>query len=100
MVAAQTAGGSITVFELLGCEEVNPGEIVEGYLNEFDNQDIFNQTQDEKMRVFVHEHGRKLDDVVARYFSTLTAYAHPRRPMWPGSLNPPAFQRPAFQPRS
>ena len=43
MVAAETAPGSVIVFELLGCEEVKSGEILVGNMEELDNQEFYNE---------------------------------------------------------
>ena len=83
MVAAETAAGSVIVFELLGCEEVKSGEILVGNMDGLDNQEFYNETRDERFRVFVHTHGSDVGEVIESYFSELTPAATPRRPMWP-----------------
>lgn len=83
MAAAETSAGSITVFELLGCELVKSGDILSGYLEELDNQEIYNETRDERLRVFIHERGMELQEAVEKHFGQLAPLEPPRRPMWP-----------------
>ena len=71
MVAAQTSSGSITVFELLGCEQVNTGEILSGDLEELHNQEIYNETRDEDLSVLIHECGLSVRDAVEKHFAQL-----------------------------
>ena len=70
-VSAQKINGSITVFELLGCEQVSFGEVLRGALDELGNQDIYNETRDEGLSVFVHERDLSVQDGVENHFARL-----------------------------
>lgn len=83
MVAAETSTGSVTVFELLGCELIASGDILSGCLDELDNQVIYNETRDEALRVFVHERGMNVHEAIERHFTQSALSDTPRRPMWP-----------------
>lgn len=69
MVAVQTSTGSVTVFELLGCEQVSAGDILSGDLEELHNQEIYNETRDEDLTIFVHECGLSLQEAVVKHFA-------------------------------
>ena len=71
MVAVQTSTSSITVFELLGCEQVSAGDILSGDLEELHNQEIYNETRDEDLKVFIHECGLSLQEAVVKHFAPL-----------------------------
>ena len=71
LVAIQTSTDSITVFELLGCEQVNAGDILSGNLEELYNQEIYNETRDEDLTIFVHECGLSLQEAVVKHFAPL-----------------------------
>lgn len=83
MVLAETVPGSVTVFELLGGNEISSGDIIMGNLEELDNQEFYNITKDDKLNVFVHEAGCELHDAIERHFAQLSPLEPPRRPMWP-----------------
>jgi hypothetical protein len=91
MVAAETGPGTVTVLELLGCEQVKPGDILVGCMDELHNQEFYNETQGEKMRVFIHDRGCELHEAIERYFTPVMSSVPPRRPMWP--LGDPAVIR-------
>ncbi len=68
IVAAATNDDELTVFELLGCQEVKPGDVVEGYLQECGNQSLFNITREEELPVYIHEWGCFMGAAQERYF--------------------------------
>ena len=84
MVAVETITGSVTIFELLGCEEVKTGENVTGDWDELYNQEIYNEARGEKLRVFIHESRCEVSDAIEGYFPPTSVSAPARRPMWPG----------------
>jgi hypothetical protein len=84
MVAAETSPGFVTILELLGCEQVRSGDTLVGNLNELDNQVVFNETQNETMRVFIHERGCAVHKAIEKYFVQAMPSEPSRRPMWPG----------------
>jgi hypothetical protein len=90
MVAAETSAGSVTVFELLGCEMVKSGDILSGYMEELDNQEIYNETRDEELRVFIHERGLGVHEAIEKHFAQLLPSQRPRRPMWPARDRAPS----------
>lgn len=71
MVAIQTSTNSITVFELLGCGHVSAGDILSGNLEDLYHLEIYNETTDEELRIFVHEIGLGLQEAVVKYFAQL-----------------------------
>ena len=83
MFAAETTPGYVTVFEMLGCEEVKSGDILIGNMEELGNQDLYNESRKERLRVFNHETGCAMRDAIETYFAQLMPQTPPRRPMWP-----------------
>ena len=65
----ESVPGFVTVFELLGCELVKPGEFLSGNLDELGNQQIYNETRNEKLRVFVHERDCEEQKAIEKYFA-------------------------------
>lgn len=83
MFAAEIAPGYVTICELLGCEEVKSGDLLTGNIEQLGNQELYNETRKERLRVFNHETGCALHDAIETYFAQLLPEAPPRRPMWP-----------------
>ena len=69
MAAAQTSSGAITVFELPGREQVGRGDILSGELEPARAQEIYNETRDEELRVFIRECGMDVQAAVEKYFA-------------------------------
>jgi len=71
MAAAQTSTGAITVFEMLGNGKVARGDILSGNLEQPCGQEIYNETHDEELSVFIHECGMDVQKAVEKYFAQL-----------------------------
>lgn len=69
MAAAQTSSESITVFELPGREQVGRGDILSGEWDVARAQEIYNETRDEELNVFIRESGMDLQTAVEKYFA-------------------------------
>ena len=72
LVAAETSTGSVTVFDLLGGEWVQPGDILSGDMEELDTQEIYNETRDEEIMVFIHERGMSVHEAAEKHFAQAT----------------------------
>ena len=70
LVAAETLTGDVTVFEMLGCETIALGDIIDGYMDEWGNQTLYNVTRDETFSVYVHEYGCSVESAIERYFTS------------------------------
>lgn len=57
MYAVQVEGGDITVIELLGSPEPNPGDILIGGLDDSCTETLYNQTQGEEIDITIQALG-------------------------------------------
>jgi len=71
-VGVETNTGSVTVLDLLGGEVVQPGDILSGNMEELDAQEIYNETQDESLMVFIHERGLSVHEAAEKHFAHAT----------------------------
>lgn len=69
LVGVETRTGAVTVFDLLGGEVVQPGDVLSGDMEEPDMQEIYNETRDEFLMVFIHARGLGVHEAAERYFS-------------------------------
>ena len=71
LVAVQTSMGTITVLDLLGRGHVQSGDIFSGEMEAPGTQEIYNETRDEDLAVFVRECGLNVQKAVERHFAQL-----------------------------
>jgi len=68
MFAARTSRGGITVFEMLGYGLVSRGDILSGEMSRPSEQEVYNETTDEELHVFIRECDMDVQAAVEKYF--------------------------------